>query len=318
MQEEDDADRALRRLKRSHGAEAGEVLALIEAAARNRPGPKKKMRAHALGRALRRAAELAQACDWHGAALVRDGRVIVEVEGVRFYADRDDEFFRGGGGSPARRLLHTAQVLGLELRTIFDVGANIGEFALHFARKAPQARVFAFEPAPENIEAFEANLALQTPPLTNLQLVREAVSDRRGEIEMLVGVDKLDTLMVEASLERLEARGPVERRLMPTDTLEGYCRRFGVEQIDLLKIDIEGAEPLLSQSIAALAGRIGAAYVEISAFNTVEAYVRLAEAFAAGGLAMATSKREPIADPPAWIRDLHAQGATHNAWFLPA
>ena len=316
MSEQEAADEALRRLKRSHGGEPAEVLALIEAAARAWPGKRKAMRANVLGRALRRAAALAQACDWQGEASVRDGRVIVEIDGVRFYADEDDSFFRTGS-PPASRLLQAARAHGIELRTIFDVGANIGEFSLHLARHAPQAQVFAFEPAPENLAAFEANLALQQPALTNVRLVREAVSDCAGEVEMLVGAHKLDTLMVEASLERLQGRGAVERTRVAADTLDSYCRRFGVERIDLLKIDIEGAEPLLADAVARLPGRIGAAFVEISSFNTIEAYAGLAEAFQAAGLAMADSKRQPIAEPARWMRERLAAETTANVWFLP-
>jgi FkbM family methyltransferase len=206
----------------------------------------------------------------------------------------------------------------LGLRTFFDIGANLGEFALYVAHHRPAAQVFAFEPAPENLAVLEANLALQDPPLSNFHLVREAVSDRCGEIEILVGAHDLNTVMVEANLKRLQARrANVERRMTPTDTLEGYCRRFGVDQIDLLKIDIEGAEPMLAESIASLAGRIGAAFVEISRFNTVEAYGRLADAFAAGGLVMMDQTMLPIAEPREWIRQTTAAGQTPNVWFLP-
>jgi FkbM family methyltransferase len=316
MDEQDAADEALRRLKRSHGADAQDVLELIEAAARKYSGKRKGMRANALGRAFRHAAELAQACEWQGTAILRDGRVIVEADGVLFYGDRDDEFFRGKGGSPALRLLQTAREVAIEPRTIFDVGANVGEFSLYLARQAPQAQVFAFEPGPENIEAFEANLSLQRPPLTNLTLVREAVSDRRGEIEMLVGARKLNTVMV-GEAERLQGRGTVTRTTAPTDTLEGYCQRFDLARIDLLKIDIEGAEPLLSESIARMAGRIGAAFVEVSSFNTVEAYAGLVEAFQAAGLGMADAKRQRIAQPIALLEQVQARGGTENVWFLP-
>lgn len=47
--------------------------------------------------------------------------------------------------------------------TIFDVGANIGLFAIAAARTAPGARVHCFEPVPLLFEALERNLAMHLP-----------------------------------------------------------------------------------------------------------------------------------------------------------
>lgn len=43
---------------------------------------------------------------------------------------------------------------------IVDVGANIGLFSLYMKRQRPAARIAAFEPAPENLEALRRNLDL--------------------------------------------------------------------------------------------------------------------------------------------------------------
>jgi FkbM family methyltransferase len=317
MDTEDSDEELIRRLARAQGADAGGLATLVEQAGARFPRKHKAIRAHAIGQAFARAAEIAQALDWRGAVVLQGGRVIVETGGVRFYADQDGRFFKGGGGFPAKRLLRTLDERGVRLGTVFDVGANIGEVAIYLACRRPQARVVAFEPAPENLQAFEQNLALQRPHPANLELIAEAVSDRAGEIELLVGAAAMNTVMVEAGLERLAARGRLERRMTRTDTLEGYCRRLTIERIDFLKIDIEGAEPLLAESVARLKGRIGAAYVEISPFNTAEAYLRLVEAFAAGGLAMHDSELQVVAEPSAWIERSQAAGQAPNVWFLP-
>ena len=143
------------------------------------------------------------------------------------------------------------------------------------------------------------------------------MSDRRGEIEITVGADDLNTVMLGDNLERLRARAAFQIARVPTDSLDGYCARFGVEEIDFLKVDIEGAEPLLGASVRRLAGRIGSALVEMSRFNSLDAYLELVDAFAAGGLLMEDRSGDPLADPGRYIEGCLAQQTTINAWFLP-
>jgi FkbM family methyltransferase len=46
-----------------------------------------------------------------------------------------------------------------EVRTVLDIGANVGATALYFARQFPNAEVYAFEPAPDNFAVLERNIA---------------------------------------------------------------------------------------------------------------------------------------------------------------
>jgi len=46
---------------------------------------------------------------------------------------------------------------------VFDVGANVGLFAVHLARTIPSAQIHAFEPVPELFEALRRNLAEHAP-----------------------------------------------------------------------------------------------------------------------------------------------------------
>lgn len=65
-------------------------------------------------------------------------------------------------------------------RVIFDVGANFGAFALPFAKLAPNARLFAFEPNPRTAVALRQNLVLNSVP--NVVVVEAAVADQDGEM----------------------------------------------------------------------------------------------------------------------------------------
>ncbi len=306
-------DRVLTRLQ---GLERESSDLLVHAISRLGPSLRKRYQAALLRSTFGGAAALAQACGWNGAVVLKGGKVMVDQDGVLLTADDDTRYFRGNGAPTGRRMLKQLRRMGVPVSTVFDVGANIGEIALYFARQLPEARVFAFEPAPENLLAFEANLALQPAPLPNLTLIREAVSDRRGEIEITTGGMALNSVLVEANLERIGRQGPIAVRRVPTDTLDGFCRRLEVDEIDFLKVDIEGAEPLLAAAIAALEGRIRAACVEVSRYNTLPAYLDLVAAFDAAGLSLLDKDRKPVANPQAFLRSGLQAAAAMNVWFL--
>ena len=298
------------------GADPKTVAALLKAIGQLNPRKQRGRRAAMLQQVFRRAAQIAQACDFEGSVVLRKGQVLMDHEGVLLAADDESRYFRRGGLSAARPMLRVLQKYGVPLRTVFDVGANLGEIALYFAHKVPDARVFAFEPAPENLAAFNANLALQPAPLANLQLIAAAVSDRQGEIDITIGGRDLNTVLVEGNIERIRERGAVTVQSVPTDTLDAYCRRLDVEEIDFLKVDIEGAEPLLAQALIALKGRVHASFVEMTRFNSIEAYEGLAKAYETCGLALLDADMQPVDDAAAWVREGLEQRPGMNVWFL--
>jgi FkbM family methyltransferase len=295
---------------------ADELVQALDTAAGARPGKRRGQQAELLAQLFRLTAETAHRCGWTGKVVISGGRVLIDQDGALFPAEVSNRYFRGDGASPGAAILAGLQDLRIEPRTILDVGANIGELSIYFARQLPDCRVIAFEPAPENLEGFRANLALQDPPLGNLEVVAEAVSDRSGKIAFSIGAGLLNTAMLEANRERIGAIAGVSEVEVPADTLEGHCARLGADRIDLVKIDIEGGEPLLAGAIAGMKGRIGAAFVEISVFNSLEAYGRLIEAFGQAGLVMAGKDLRRIPAPLEWLGPRLAQGPARNVWFI--
>jgi 31-O-methyltransferase len=61
---------------------------------------------------------------------------------------------------------------------VFDVGANVGLFAVHLARTVPSVQVHAFEPVPESFEALRRNLAEHAP---GAHAHPVGLADREGE-----------------------------------------------------------------------------------------------------------------------------------------
>jgi FkbM family methyltransferase len=117
-----------------------------------------------------------------------------------------------------------------------DCGAHIGEYTLLFARLVgPSGAVHAFEPDPRMFPLLRANV--QRNELTNVTLANVALSDREG-MEWFAAKD--DATM--SALRRFTEQPGAESALVPTTTLDLYLEISGLQAVDALKVDIEGAE----------------------------------------------------------------------------
>lgn len=115
-----------------------------------------------------------------------------------------------------------------------DGGANQGMYATAFANYVgPEGRVIAFEPMPYAAELTEANLALNG--LANCTVIAAALSDRpgRAELDLTRGVGSASIVTDYGGASRLE---------VPTVTIDDTLAELGVDRIDFIKLDIEGAE----------------------------------------------------------------------------
>lgn len=152
---------------------------------------------------------------------------------------------------------------------VFDVGGNIGMFALYAHRHAPGSRVYTFEPAPPLFRRLRENLALngaaarafnfgiadaeRTARFTfypNSSGMSSFYADSEEEREVLrvmmdrqreQGMEGMDALMAygEELLDERFRAVEMECRLRP---LSAVIREEGVERIDFLKIDVQKAE----------------------------------------------------------------------------
>ena len=123
-----------------------------------------------------------------------------------------------------------------ERPTVLDVGANVGFFAWRVAAVRPAARILAFEPEAGNHGRLEGLLralgvAAETP--------RCAVGAAPGSATLYLRNSVTHSLRADWHRD-LDAGAGTEDVALTTVDLE--CARRGISQIDLLKIDTEGAE----------------------------------------------------------------------------
>lgn len=118
-------------------------------------------------------------------------------------------------------------------RVVFDVGANRGEWTRHAVAATEGARIHCFEPASA---AFETLVGNGFP--SRVVCHRLGLSDEAGEGRIHVATGSLYGGRAHAHDD--PAALPTE--VVQLDTLDGYCSDHAIEQIDLLKLDVEGHE----------------------------------------------------------------------------
>ena len=116
-------------------------------------------------------------------------------------------------------------------KVIVDAGANIGMASIYFARRYPEARIISIEAEPSNFRMLEKNVH-SYPQITP---VHAALWNQSGEIS--VGSPEGNTAETAFVTSETITGQRVRAATVPT-----IMREFGVEEIDLLKVDIEGAE----------------------------------------------------------------------------
>jgi FkbM family methyltransferase len=128
----------------------------------------------------------------------------------------------------------------VEPRVIFDVGANIGAATAYFAATYPKAKVYSFEPLPENLALLRHNVAAFGDQVT---VVPAGLSDQAGTFTYHMS-DNPDSYgggtFRGVGCDRSRALE------LPLQQTAQAMADLGVTQVDVFKIDTEGSElPIL-------------------------------------------------------------------------
>jgi FkbM family methyltransferase len=137
---------------------------------------------------------------------------------------------------------------------VMDVGAHWGYFTLLAASLCgTHGRVFAFEPHPRNFALLTKNV--EANGLTNVVAVQKAVSNRTGSARLFqTRVTVGHSLCSPPPEWRLGGGSAEEAIAVDTVALDDFFARSSVEP-RLIKVDIEGAEPLALAGMRCLVER---------------------------------------------------------------
>jgi FkbM family methyltransferase len=144
-----------------------------------------------------------------------------------------------GGSFEPNELTFISERLSAGMRFV-DVGASEGFYSLIASRLVgPQGRVFAFEPSPRERARLQRNIAINN--LANVSVFDCALADEEGQARFLVaeaehnGLNTLGAFAYDgvACAEQLSVR---------VRQLDGILKSSGTTTVDMIKIDVEGAE----------------------------------------------------------------------------
>ncbi len=152
------------------------------------------------------------------------------------------------------------QTMRVELDTvaprILDCGANIGLASLYFKRLYPAARITAYEADPAIHEILSVNL--RRNHASDVETIQAAVWKETGTISFACeGADSGAVSEVAANTEAV-------RREVPSIRLRDLIE---AEPIDLLKLDIEGAERAVLADCAGALSNVRAMLMELHDFD---------------------------------------------------
>lgn len=121
-----------------------------------------------------------------------------------------------------------------DAKTIFDVGAKAGDYAAYFAIEFPRAVVYAFEPEPNNFEKLSLKEHPGIIPI-NLAVYKDC------------GLRTLNRYLHSGSHsmylpDKWDPGALLNSVAVKAVSVDAFCEELEIPEIDILKIDVEGAE----------------------------------------------------------------------------
>jgi FkbM family methyltransferase len=135
-------------------------------------------------------------------------------------------------------VLRRLSTAGIRVDTLFDVGANHGDWTAAALKWFPGSQLHAFELIPETAKSLKSRYA----GTANVTVNEAGLSDKDGKVSawIISGSDVLATC-VEGFAESFHKANSkkCEARVVSGDN---YCRQHGIDRIGFLKVDVEGFE----------------------------------------------------------------------------
>ena len=119
-----------------------------------------------------------------------------------------------------------------------DVGANTGLFSLFMASKFKSIEVHAFDPIKLNISLLSASIEIND--FSNIVVNQTCVGDYDGLVEFSISSDSAYSSILDSG-----RKPEIKKIQIPIIRLDTYILNLKINKIDVIKIDVEGAEKLV-------------------------------------------------------------------------
>jgi FkbM family methyltransferase len=134
-----------------------------------------------------------------------------------------------------------------DFRVVLDVGANVGDWAKKASSFFPSAQFHCFELSQKTFETLKNNLQSDCYHLNNFGL---GSFDGTIEYKDYGDGSGVNTIITTTTFHDETSEGKMVTSNIRTGA--GYCKDKGIDRIDFLKIDVEGAENLVLEGFAGL------------------------------------------------------------------
>lgn len=140
-----------------------------------------------------------------------------------------------------------------DVGVVLDVGANIGAASVYFALSYPSATIHALEPAGEPFEL----LAFNASKLPNIRAEQIGLYSRNATVPLYKSPSDSETASVGGSALNSSMSEKIELR-----RASEWAQQQNLKRIDILKLDTEGCEIPILESLLPLIPGMKAIYVE--------------------------------------------------------
>jgi FkbM family methyltransferase len=141
--------------------------------------------------------------------------------------------------------LHTTikAYVDTETPVIFDVGAHYGESVTDYRCMLPHSTIYSFEPDSQSFSRLKQN----TAGLKDVYCFQQALSDNSGQADLYINSSSATNSLLPISDTATALWGEAVRTSSSTErvttaTLDSFCVSQNVDRINILKIDVQGAE----------------------------------------------------------------------------
>ncbi len=146
------------------------------------------------------------------------------------------------------------ECVGKEDPTILEIGCNDGGHTLWFLEIFKNPNIYCFEPDPRAIARFKTKVGRRS----NINLFEIALSDHNGNVEFYQSSGQRDEEQTKSMPNGWDLSGSIRQPKdhlvvhpwikfdhkisVTTSTLDSWCQKHGLGEIDFIWMDVQGAE----------------------------------------------------------------------------
>ena len=153
-----------------------------------------------------------------------------------------------------------------QLKIVFDVGANIGEWSRLLLSRFNQndvIRIYAFEIVPETF----SNLQINISGYTNIRAINIGLSDKSEELKINIGNNSVTATA--CKIDGMPFHNQFYKNVIVCKTMTGiqFLQENNISHIDFLKIDVEGMDLKVIKGFADDLKKVRVIQFEYGVFN---------------------------------------------------